>query len=220
MAQSKSTKKIFNMIYGLGAAVVIIGALCKIQHLSFGPITGGMILTVGLIVEALVFAVSAFEPVEEDLDWTKVYPELADGESSGISKKSKKEKVATPEDAQSMLSQKLDNILKEAKLDANLVSSLGTSIKSFQGAVQPLAAASESISSTNKYNEQMTKAASQMESLNSLYQTQVENASKQSDLNTKMVENSQKLQEQMQSLATNLSSLNGVYGGMLSAMSK
>ena len=218
MAQSKSTKKIFNMVYGLGAAVVIIGALCKIQHLSFGPITGGMILTIGLVVEALVFAISAFEPVEEDLDWTLVYPELADGQPSG--RKSKKEKIATPDEAQSMLSQKLDNILKEAKLDANLVSSLGTSIQSFQGAVEPLASASQSISSTNKYNEQMSKAATQMESLNSLYQTQVENASKQSDLNGKMVENSQKLQEQMQSLATNLSSLNGVYGGMLSAMSK
>ena len=218
MAQSKSTKKIFNMVYGLGAAVVIIGALCKIQHLSFGPITGGMILTVGLVVEALVFAISAFEPIEDELDWSKVYPELAEeGVSSGSKKKTKE---ATPVEAQSLLSQKLDNILKEAKLDANLVSSLGTSIKSFQGAVEPLASASQSISSTNKYNEQMSRAAAQMESLNSLYQTQVENASKQSDLNTKMVENSQKLQEQMQSLATNLSSLNGVYGGMLSAMSK
>ena len=218
MAQSKASKKMMNMVYGLGAAVVIIGALCKIQHLSFGPITGGMILTIGLIVEAAVFAISAFEPVDDDLDWTKVYPELADGTSTSSSKKKAKE--ATPAEAQSLLSQKLDNILKEAKLDANLVSSLGTSIKSFQGAVEPLASASQSISSTNKYNEQMSKAAAQMESLNGLYQTQVENASKQSDLNTKMVENSQRLQEQMQSLATNLSSLNGVYGGMLSAMSK
>jgi len=219
MAQSKSTKKVFNMVYGLGAAVVILGALCKIQHLSFGPITGGMILTIGLVVEALVFAISAFEPIEDELDWTKVYPELADG-SASISSSKKKTKEATPDEAQSLLSKKLDNILKEAKLDANLVSSLGTSIKSFQGAVEPLASASQSISSTNKYNEQMTMAAAQMESLNGLYKTQVENASKQSDLNSKMVENSQKLQEQMQSLATNLSSLNGVYGGMLSAMNK
>ncbi len=213
MAQSKSTKKMFNLAYGLGAAVVILGALFKILHWPFG----NEMLMIGMIVEALVFAISAFEPVEEDLDWTKVYPELAD--SQVTSKKGKKDKVATPDDAQTMLSKKLDDILKEAKLDANLVSSLGTSIQSFQGAVQPLAAASESISSTSKYNEQMSRAAAQMESLNSLYQSQVENASKQSDLNTQMVENSQKLQEQMQSLATNLSSLNGVYGGMLTAMS-
>ncbi len=218
MAQSQSTKRLFNMAYGLGAAIVIVGALFKIQHYSIGPISGGIMLTIGMAVEALVFALSAFEPIEEDLDWTKVYPELADGTSSG--RGGKKEKEATPEEAQSLLSQKLDNILKEAKLDAQLVSRLGSSIKDFQGAVEPLASASQSISATNNYNEQMSKAASQMASLNGLYQTQVENASKQSELNTAMVENSQRLQEQMKSLATNLSSLNGVYGGMLSAMSK
>ena len=217
MAQSKSTKKLFNMAYGLGAAIVIIGALFKIQHYSIGPLSGGLMLTIGMAVEALVFALSAFEPIEEELDWTKVYPELADGTALG---RGKKEKEATPEEAQSLLSQKLDNILKDAKLDSQLVSRLGDSIKSFQGAVEPLASASQAISATSTYNEQMTKAATQMASLNTLYQTQVENASKQADLNSTMVENSQRLQEQMQSLATNLSSLNGVYGGMLSAMSK
>ncbi|MDO6676329.1 gliding motility protein GldL [Tenacibaculum sp. 1_MG-2023] len=211
MAQSKSTKKMFNMAYGLGAAVVIIGALFKILHWPFG----NEVLMVGMIVEAAVFALSAFEAVEDDLDWTKVYPELADGQSLG----GKKGKEASPEEAQSMLSQKLDNILSEAKLDAQLVSRLGDSIKNFQGAVEPLASASQSISATNSYNEQMSRAAAQMESLNSLYQTQVESASRQADLNSAMVENSQRLQEQMQSLATNLSSLNGVYGGMLTAMS-
>ena len=39
MAQSKSIKRITNMVYGLGAAIVIIGALFKIQHISFGPLT-------------------------------------------------------------------------------------------------------------------------------------------------------------------------------------
>ena len=55
MAQSKSTKKMFNMAYGLGAAVVIIGALFKILHWPFG----NEVLMVGMIVEALVFALSA-----------------------------------------------------------------------------------------------------------------------------------------------------------------
>ena len=210
MAQSKSTKRLFNMAYGLGAAVVILGALFKILHWPFG----NEMLILGMITEAIVFALSAFEAIEDELDWTKVYPELADGQSTG-----KKGKEATPADAQSLLSQKLDEILKEAKFDTQLVSSLGDSIKNFQGAVEPLASASQSISATNSYNEQMSRAAAQMESLNSLYQTQVENASRQADLNSAMVENSQRLQEQMQSLATNLSSLNGVYGGMLSAMS-
>ena len=58
-----------------------------------------------------------------------------------------------------------------------------------------------------------------MESLNGLYQVQMENSNKQSELNNSMIENLELLKEQMESLATNLSSLNGVYGGMLSAMS-
>ncbi|WP_299125057.1 gliding motility protein GldL [uncultured Tenacibaculum sp.] len=210
MAQSKSTKKMFNMAYGLGAAVVIIGALFKILHWPFG----NEVLMVGMIVEALVFGISAFEPVEDELDWTKVYPELADGESLGG-----KKGEATPAEAQSMLSQKLDDILRDARLDANLVSSLGDSIKNFQGAAEGLTSTSNTIASTNQYNEQMAMAAAKLESLNGLYSTQVENAGKQADLNSALVENSQRLQEQMESLATNLSSLNGVYGGMLTAMS-
>ena len=62
MAQSNSTKKLFNMAYGIGAAIVILGALFKIQHISIGPVTGGIMLTIGMAVEALVFAISAFEP--------------------------------------------------------------------------------------------------------------------------------------------------------------
>jgi hypothetical protein len=58
-----------------------------------------------------------------------------------------------------------------------------------------------------------------MESLNGLYQVQMEHSNKQSELNNSMIENSERLKEQMESLASNLSSLNGVYGGMLSAMS-
>ena len=57
---------ITNLVYGLGAAIVIVGALFKIQHWPFASI----ILTVGMIVEALVFTWSAFEKQSDDLDWT------------------------------------------------------------------------------------------------------------------------------------------------------
>ena len=206
MAQSKKGKKMMNMVYGLGAAIVIIGALFKIQHMSIGPLTGGVMLTIGLVVEAIVFAISAFEPVDEDLDWTKVYPELGDvdGEATG---------------ANGMLAKKLDDLLREAEVDGALIASLGDSIKNFQGAAQGLSSASESITTTNSYNEQMALAASQMESLNGLYQVQMENANKQAELSNSLAENSEKLKSQMETMAENMSSLNGVYGGMLSAMS-
>ena len=216
MAQSKSTKKLFNMAYGLGASVVIIGALFKILHWEFGPLTGGLLLAVGLITEALIFAISAFEPVDDEYDWSLVYPELANGQQT----KGKKNDVKEAQEAEGVLGRKLDELLKEANIDSELFTSLGESIRSFEGAAKDMAPTTDAIQNTQKYSEELSHAAAQMESLNSLYKVQLESASRQASINEEVVQNAGALKEQMESLATNLSSLNGVYGGMLSAMSK
>jgi gliding motility-associated protein GldL len=208
------SKKAMNFAYGMGAAVVIVGALFKITHFEIGPLTGTVMLSVGLLTEALIFALSAFEPVENELDWTLVYPELAQGEP-----KAKKAKEENPTDAQGLLSKKLDAMLKEAKIDGELMSSLGTSIKNFEGAAKSISPTVDSIASTRKYSEELSLAASQMESLNSLYKVQLESASRNAQINEEVAANNMKLKEQMQSLTSNLSSLNNVYGGMLTAMS-
>lgn len=210
MAQSRSSKRLFNMAYGLGASIVILGALFKILHWEIGPLNGGLLLAVGLITEAIIFAISAFEPVEDDLDWSLVYPELAGGQG-----KDKKE----PTDPQGLLSKKLDEMLKDARIDSELMSSLSESIKSFEGAAKSMTPTAEAMSSTKKYSEEMALAAAQMESLNSLYKVQVESTSRQAEVNEQVAENAAQLKQQMEHLATNLSSLNGIYGGMLSAMS-
>jgi gliding motility-associated protein GldL len=208
------SKKMMNFAYGMGAAVVIIGALFKITHIEFGFITGNLMLTIGLVTEALIFGLSAFEPVDNELDWSLVYPELA----GGVAKK-KEAKAEESKDAQGLLSQKLDNMLKEAKIDGELMASLGNSIKNFESAAKGIAPTVDSIASTKKYSEELTLAASQMESLNGLYKLQLESASKNAQINNEVAENNLKLKDQMQSLTSNLSSLNNVYGGMLSAMS-
>lgn len=210
MAQ-KGNITITNMVYGLGAAIVIVGALFKIQHWPFGS----LILTIGMIVEALVFTYSAFERQQSELDWSLVYPELAGG--MGSAKKAKKEE---PKDAEGLLSKKLDNMLKEAKIDGELMASLGNSIKNFEGAAKGISPTVDAMAAQKKYSEEMSLAAAQMESLNSLYKVQMESANRQATINEESVANAEKLKEQMQSLASNLSSLNGVYGGMLSAMNK
>lgn len=206
MAQSKTKKKMFNMAYGLGAAVVILGALFKIAHYPGGT----EMLTIGMIVEAAVFALSAFEPVDDDLDWTNVYPELAGGDSLD-----REEAI----DAQGLLSQKLDTMLQDANLDTEMMERLSTSISSFAGAAEGLKPATDSIAASNRYAEQLSVASIELESLNSMYIIQKENAERQAELNKETIENAERLKDQMESLATNLSSLNGVYGGMLSAMS-
>jgi gliding motility-associated protein GldL len=207
------SKKAMNFAYGMGAAVVIIGALFKITHFELGPLTGTLMLAVGLLTEAFIFALSAFEPVDDELDWTLVYPELAGGQGN------KKALAEDPKDAQGILSQKLDAMLKEAKIDGELMSSLGNSIKNFEGAAKAISPTVDSISAQKKYSEEMSMAAAQMESLNSLYKVQLESANRNAQANSEIADNATKLKEQMQSMTSNIASLNNVYGGMLSAMS-
>lgn len=202
------SKKTMNFAYGMGAAVVIVGALFKLMH---WPGAGAMLI-IGLSTEALIFGLSAFDPVDDELDWSLVYPELAGGEAK------KKEAKENPKDAEGLLSQKLDNLLKEAKIDADLMASLGNSIRNFEGAAKGISPTVDAIASTKKYSEEMNMAAAQMESLNSLYKIQLESASRNAQINNEVAENNLKLKDQMQSLTSNLSQLNNVYGGMLSAM--
>ncbi len=209
MAKAKSSKKIMKMVYGLGAAVVILGALFKIMHWPFG----NEMLIIGLITEALVFTFSAFEPTDDELDWSLVYPELAGGQT-----RTKPAKSEEPKEAEGMLSKKLDKMLKEAKIDGALMASLGDSIKNFEGAAKNIQPTVDGMASQKKYSEELSLAASQMESLNNLYKVQVESASEQAKVNKAVAENAGKLHKEMESLTSNLSSLNNVYGGMLTAM--
>ena len=198
------SKKAMNFLYGMGAAVVIVGALFKLQH---WPGANEMLI-VGLLTEAAIFALSAFEAPEKDLDWSLVYPELAGGDAGD----------KNPTDAQGLLSQKLDNMLKEAKIDGALMESLGSSIRNFEGAAKSISPTVDSIASQKKYSEEMSQAAAQMEALNSLYKVQLESASRNAEANKEIADNAAKLKEQMQSMTSNIASLNAVYGGMLSAM--
>jgi len=201
-------KKVMNFAYGMGAAVVIVGALFKIQHWE----GASAMLIIGLLTEAAIFGLSAFDAPDVELDWSLVYPELAGGNPKERAKKE------DPKDAQGLLSQKLDNMLKEAKIDGQLMESLGNSIKNFEGAAKAISPTVDSIAGQKKYAEEMTKAATQLETLNGLYQVQLQSAERNAQINNEVAENNLKLKDQMQSLTSNLSSLNNVYGGMLSAM--
>ena len=192
------SKKVMNFTYGMGAAVVIVGALFKIEHFP----GASYLLVIGLITEAFIFALSAFEPVEDEHIAEPVKkPTAVSSEESGA------------------LSKKLDEMLKEAKIDGELMASLGNSIKNFESAAKGIAPTVDSLASTKKYSEELTKAAAQMESLNNLYKLQLESASVNAEANKDIAENAAMLKQQMQSMTANIASLNAVYGGMLSAMS-
>jgi len=192
------SKVAMHMLFGLGGAVVIIGALFKILHLEIGPITGGLVLGLGLGTEALIFTVSALntgEIKEEHQDFVKKLKRAAPAKTSAGGDEG--------------LSSKIDALMQEAKLDVNLMNSLAKSIKDLESSAKALNPASEAVSASQTYSNELAKAASQLEELNANYQKQI-NANQKAD----------ELKQQMESLSANLAALNNVYGGMLNAMSK
>ena len=217
MAGSKLQKKIFNYAYGIGASVVIVGALAKILHTDIMGINGSVLLAVGMGTEALIFFMSAFEPQEEDLDWSLVYPELKGGapvaRQGVMAQQSQDDKLI-----RESLSEKLDNILAEAKIDANLMRSLGRSIENFAEAETEIAPIAGTLASTHKFGEELSEAASNLESLNSLYKLQLERTERQVSAQAGIADNLDTLNQQVLSFKDNLKSLNTIYGGMLSAM--
>lgn len=73
---SNNGKRFFNVVYSVGAAIVILGAMFKILHLPFG----NQMLMFGMITEAIVFLLSAFEKPAKEYKWEEVYPALVDEE--------------------------------------------------------------------------------------------------------------------------------------------
>lgn len=192
------SKVAMHMLFGLGGAVVIIGALFKILHLEIGPITGGLVLGLGLGTEALIFTVSALntgEIKEEHQDFVKKLKGAGPAKSAASGGEG--------------LSSKIDALMQEAKLDVNLMNSLAKSIKDLESSAKALNPASEAASASQAYSQELAKAATQLEALNANYQKQI-SANQKADV----------LKQQMESLSENLAALNNVYGGMLNAMSK
>lgn len=203
------SKVAMHMLFGLGGAVVIIGALFKILHLEIGPITGGLVLGLGLGTEALIFTVAALntgEIKEEHADFVK--------KVKGAPKKS------TSGGGEEGLSSKIDALMQEAKLDVGLMNSLASSIKDLESSAKALSPASDAVSASQNYSQELAKAATQLEQLNSNYQKQIQDAEGNSEFNDKVNKNAEQLRAQMESLSNNLAALNNVYGGMLNVMSK
>jgi gliding motility-associated protein GldL len=201
-------KVAMHMLFGLGGAVVIIGALFKILHLEIGPITGGLVLGLGLGTEALIFTVAALntgEIKEEHDDYVKKVKGGAKKVTSG---------------GDPGLSSKIDEMLKEAKLDVALMNNLTKSIKNLEASAQALSPAADAASSSQNYSQQLAVASQKLEQLNQVYSDQVNSAGKNSAFNEKVAENADKLKQQMEALSSNLAALNQVYNGMLNAMNK
>ncbi len=199
---TKSRKKFFQMVYGIGASIVIIGALFKIAHWPYGT----TILAIGMIVEAIVFFISAFEPIEDDFDWSLLYNEIKKSSLSGNQIETK-------------LSQKLDEMLRQANIDAKLMENLGQSINKFAEAAKGLDVVVDAAGSTVKFNEELLEASAHLEGLNQVLKNQVESVEKNAHANASVAENAEEMNAKMRELNESIAQLNKIYQGMLSAMS-
>ena len=201
-------KIIMHMLFQIGGADVIVGALFKILHLEIGPITGGVVLGLGLGTEAIIFLVGGLmlDDVREE---HAAYEEHHAGEGH-----------SSAGNDNEGLSSKIDELLQEAKMDVSLISGLTKSIQNLESSARALSPAAEAASSSQSYAEQLNKASVQLASLNELYAAQVQSAGSHGAYNDQVAQNAERLKAQMEALSDNLATLNQVYGGMLSAMNK
>ena len=220
---SKAWKQFMQKLYGIGASVVIIGALFKIQHWEFAS----EMLIVGLGTEALIFFISAFEPPHEEPKWELVYPELATEEGRALKP-----------------TEQLDELLQESGIDSALISRLGDGMRNLGEQAQAMSEVGDAAAATNEYSGALRSATDKVSgestgaslqkmnenlgSLNGMYEGQLAQMEANRQLFDGMgqlleslngsVEDTEKYKDNIAQLAQNLESLNVVYGNMLNAM--
>jgi gliding motility-associated protein GldL len=165
---SKSWKNFMAKLYGIGAAVVIIGALFKIMHWPFS----GPLLVVGLSTEAVIFFFSAFEPMHAEPKWELVYPELAEHEEDGEHEEEDDTMIdeATASVNEDLpVTEQLDNLLEEAKIGPELIESLGSGLRSLSDNASKMSDISDASVATNEYVTNVRSAATNVSTLSENY---------------------------------------------------
>ena len=192
---SKKWKNFMAKLYGIGAAVVIIGALFKIQHWPMAS----FFLIIGLSTEAVIFFFSAFEPPHEDPDWSLVYPELATGETA--------EGDDFKKEDQRSITEQLDGMLEGAKIEPELIASLGEGMRSLSDQARSMGEITGAASATNEYASSLKDASQKVSTLS-------DSSAKASDSLVGLTENvdaGRNAGVSLQKMSTNLTALNEMY---------
>ncbi len=215
---TKAWKNFMAKLYGIGAAVVILGAMFKIMHWS----GAGPMLVLGLSTEAVIFFFSAFEPPHEEVDWSLVYPEL-----SGMHGSHEEESEAEAD--KGTVTEQLDNMLEEAKIGPELIESLGQGLRNLSENANKIADVSEgTVASTeftnnmrtasksvenlsNTYDEARNSISSSVSQLSGSYSKAIQSLETFSNSSASSYEQAQTYSEQLGKVAKNLSALNASY---------
>lgn len=216
---SHKWKMFMKYFYGYGAAVVVLGALFKIMHWPGASI----MLVTGLLVEVAIFVMSSFEPLPHEYHWDLVYPELAQvhdighGEDDHGHEHKEEEKheesLTTQASAQTVyvknegITQHLDKMLEEAKIDSELLESLASGMRSLGENASSLQGISSAVAATDNYVSSLQTASDKISSLSDAY----ERASLTLTGLTSTSQEGESFGEQMQKVSRNLAALNNVY---------
>jgi gliding motility-associated protein GldL len=160
--RSKFFRNFLSKAYGIGASIVIAGALFKINNYPYAS----EVLAIGMITEVIVFFLSAFEPLHKEYEWDKVYPELQGGESTGVDRK-----VQFSSDP---VSAQLDKVLQDANIGPELIQSLGKGIQNLSDNASKLADLSNAAVATNNFTQSIDSASKSALELGASYKNATE----------------------------------------------
>jgi gliding motility-associated protein GldL len=147
--RTKRWKTFMGYVYGWGASIVMIGALFKLQHWQYS----GLFLTIGLMTEAFIFFLSAFEPPLEMPEWSRVYPELRDDyEMMEIEEYNKRGKNG------------FDQLLSSTEISPELLTRVGKSLNDLTNAAQGISDISTATLATDMYVKNLSSASESMNS--------------------------------------------------------
>jgi len=191
-------KTIMPKVYGIGAAVVIIGALFKILHLTGAD----EMLMIGLTVEAVIFFLSAFEPPHPEVDWSKVYPELAEEYEAP----SMAPRISNRHGGAS-ITQQLDVSLEKAKIGPELLESLGKGLNNLAESAKKMNNLSDAAVATNDYAKNVQSASRSLTEMNKSYDVAIKAVASMADASKDAGE----YHSQVQKVTKNLAALNSVY---------
>ena len=192
-------KTIMPKIYGIGAAVVIVGAMFKILHLP----GASEMLTIGLSVEAMIFFLSAFEPMHKDPEWAKVYPELADDYDGPAATP----RVTTGNNSGSGVAAGMDKMLADAKVGPELIKSLGDGMKGLADSATKMAQLGDAAVATNDYAKNVKTASSSLVEMNKSYAVSIQAMSTMAEAS----KDTKEYHGQVQNVTKSLGALNAVY---------
>lgn len=201
MSKAKGRNFLFDVlmpkVYGLGAAVVIVGALFKIQHWE-GADT---MLIIGLLTEAVIFALSAFQPQGHEPDWARVYPQLADDYAGEALM------PATAVSGGSSVTKKLDDMMRDADITPATINSLGAGLNRLTETTAKMNDLSQATVATQEYTVNVRNASEQMGQINKAYAATADALSHMAATTN----DAKEYHNQVQNMTRNLGALNAVY---------